>query len=468
MAEKSKPSNKPLVKVKPKIQVNPFQNFVNMSLEQLFNEPVNLSELDEDTRQKIRKLESSDDFSFILELDLEDLFSIPVSIRHMQDELESPSAGPQSAALMIPASGHGPLVQITVGHNHQEPTIVTKEPQKPDTKTTTTEKTDPTLPPVIVQEPENPINPVGPLGHIIGVNETDMFIHEVAEFEGNLFSLENLFVEQAMITSVLGVTQGGPGDLGEDPDTIFVRTTYGFLEINIYTGEFYYWLDDVSEVNDAQLFAGETIPIIIDLTEGGTIETQLDVVIDLNQAPQANDDAYLVNADQILIVNDPQAGLLGNDTDPDNTEDLTDLKFVTAINGDEGLVGEFFNLDDGGRIRVNYDGTFNFDPQEDFDHLLPGQVQPVSFTYTMQDAEGLESTATVVIDVVGVLAISPPLAPLHHPIMTDIIDMEKSKPGLLTLNDVLSGPHTLESPVVHPIDEFNFSSFDAPFDNVWG
>ncbi|WP_407487784.1 Ig-like domain-containing protein, partial [Acinetobacter baumannii] len=55
-----------------------------------------------------------------------------------------------------------------------------------------------------------------------------------------------------------------------------------------------------------------------------------------------------------------------------------------------------------GSVTVNSDGTYSFNPGNDFDNLAVGESREVSFTYTATDNNGgVSAPATVTITVTG-------------------------------------------------------------------
>ncbi|MEZ6117742.1 MAG: Ig-like domain-containing protein [Pirellulaceae bacterium] len=54
-----------------------------------------------------------------------------------------------------------------------------------------------------------------------------------------------------------------------------------------------------------------------------------------------------------------------------------------------------------GSVSNNYDGTFTYDPNGVFEHFSDGESTTDTFTYTVTDSSGAESTATVTINVLG-------------------------------------------------------------------
>ena len=81
------------------------------------------------------------------------------------------------------------------------------------------------------------------------------------------------------------------------------------------------------------------------------------------------------------------ASVLSNDTDP-NGDILTVLSF-----DDSGTIGE---------VTDKGDGTFDYDPNGQFEDLDTGDQDTDSFTYTVSDGNGGMDTATVTITINGV------------------------------------------------------------------
>jgi uncharacterized protein len=124
--------------------------------------------------------------------------------------------------------------------------------------------------------------------------------------------------------------------------------------------------------------------------QGGlsTEQTFTVAVSNVNEAPTAQADMVAVNEDG--TTGNLWTQLLGNDTDPDAGSVLS----ISAIDDSQTL------------------GTLIFDPasqslryvadDDSFDDLAPGQTVTDRFTYTVRDADGLTSTATVEVKVTGV------------------------------------------------------------------
>ncbi|BAV04820.1 thrombospondin type 3 repeat family [Filimonas lacunae] len=99
-----------------------------------------------------------------------------------------------------------------------------------------------------------------------------------------------------------------------------------------------------------------------------------------NRPPVANADSYTTAEDNALTVNAP--GVLGNDTDPDETGTPTlSARLVTNVSH--------------GTLQLNGDGSFYYVPAQDFNGTD-------NFTYRAKDANGDSSDATVTITVTAV------------------------------------------------------------------
>ncbi|MEQ1829457.1 MAG: LamG-like jellyroll fold domain-containing protein, partial [Pirellula sp.] len=92
------------------------------------------------------------------------------------------------------------------------------------------------------------------------------------------------------------------------------------------------------------------------------------------------------------------AGLLANDRDVDSADTMA----VSAVNGNTAAVGQFVDLPSGARLKVELDGSYTYDPNRAFDYLPTSVTANDTFTYTILDASGASSTATVTITVGGI------------------------------------------------------------------
>jgi VCBS repeat-containing protein len=121
--------------------------------------------------------------------------------------------------------------------------------------------------------------------------------------------------------------------------------------------------------------------------------TRTITVAPVNDPPAAVDDSGTTDEDTPLNVSAP--GVLANDTDVDPG----DTKTVVQLNGSATLTG---TSTEGGSVTINADGSWSYTPPAAFQALSTGESDTDSFTYTMADGSGAQSTATVNLTVNGV------------------------------------------------------------------
>ena len=124
----------------------------------------------------------------------------------------------------------------------------------------------------------------------------------------------------------------------------------------------------------------------LDLTDWEGYSVEL-----INTGPTSNADSGATDEDTILVVSDVADGLLNNDTDPDHLDVLT----VTGFDATSMF---------GAGVTVNPDGTYSYDSTTApyLQALAVGEVALDTFSYTISDLAGVESTSTVTIEVTGV------------------------------------------------------------------
>lgn len=108
-----------------------------------------------------------------------------------------------------------------------------------------------------------------------------------------------------------------------------------------------------------------------------------------NGPPDALDDVAVTDEDTPVTISPP--GVLGNDSDPDG-DPLTITGYTQPGKGS---------------VSLNPDGSFTFDPGDEFNSLAVGESEDVAFRYTISDGNGGSDTATVTITVNG--ANDPPV-----------------------------------------------------------
>ncbi|MGF1525007.1 MAG: beta strand repeat-containing protein, partial [Leptolyngbyaceae cyanobacterium] len=157
--------------------------------------------------------------------------------------------------------------------------------------------------------------------------------------------------------------------------------------------------------------------------------------------------------------------LFDNDTDTlffDTTFSATnltldvdgDVKTITAIEGDTNAVGSQLTLASGALLTVNADGTFDYNPNGQFESLAVGETGTDSFTYTIEDSFGTVDTATVTVTIDGVndapVAVDDDFTtdedvPLSDTVFTNDSDIDSTTLTATLLTDVSDGSLTLNA-----------------------
>ncbi|WP_454694060.1 retention module-containing protein [Achromobacter aegrifaciens] len=181
-----------------------------------------------------------------------------------------------------------------------------------------------------------------------------------------------------------------PGGLKFDPTT------------GTFTGQFANWASDHTNTG----VKGEYLITVTATDKSGATVSQTFVWTVGNPVPVATDDEGTTGEDNVLTVNDPNQGVLGNDSDPDG-----DAIHVSQVNGVDADVGKPVVGSNGGTFTLNADGTYTFNPGTAFQYLNDGQKATTSITYTVVDAQGATSTATLTITVTGQTDAPPIITP---------------------------------------------------------
>lgn len=244
------------------------------------------------------------------------------------------------------------------------------------------------------------------------VNETLLFVNGSESLNGNVLNNDDPGMDGAVVLSVNGVVDGGVGDVDGKADGVIslasaggVSGPFGTIEVNTLTGEYDYDLSDATAVSDGAGTVDDIFDVVIVDGDGDTSATTLTITVDLNQAPQAKGDSVTTDEDTPLNFDVLADNGSGVDTDPDGVG--PDTQIITKVNGSAMNVGKSIALGSG-ILTVNANGTASFDPDDSYEALDVGDVVTLTFTYTLADAEGLESTATVNLQVTGVN--DPPVA----------------------------------------------------------
>ena len=174
--------------------------------------------------------------------------------------------------------------------------------------------------------------------------------------------------------------------------------------------------DPNDDFDDLAVGNTRTTSVVYTATDGSFTDTAtLTVTVrNANTAPTATDDAGSTFRGRVLMVADDQpavdgrnADLLLNDSDPDG-----DRLGITAVgsnaqNLSTAGVGKATAGANGGRFTIRADGSYTFDPDDDFNDLAPDETRTTSVVYQVSDNYGGAATATVT---VTVMANNPPVA----------------------------------------------------------
>ena len=135
-----------------------------------------------------------------------------------------------------------------------------------------------------------------------------------------------------------------------------------------------------------------------DGTSTATVTVTITGVNDINNSPVAENDIVTANKNIILSGSVLTNNGNGTDYDPDG-----DVLTVTKVNDSIFNVGTKITLNSGALLTVNADGTFDYDPNGQFEFLAVGEMAVDNFTYTISDGNGGEDTATVTVNVARTL-----------------------------------------------------------------
>ena len=118
-------------------------------------------------------------------------------------------------------------------------------------------------------------------------------------------------------------------------------------------------------------------------SDSGTVTITINGANDAPTAVSNSGSGFSTNKDHTFTT----ANVLGNDTDPDSSDTLS----VLSINSSSTL----------GTVTSNGNGTFNYDPNGQFDALGEGDQATDTFIYTVSDGNGGMDTAVVTIVITG-------------------------------------------------------------------
>jgi VCBS repeat-containing protein len=125
--------------------------------------------------------------------------------------------------------------------------------------------------------------------------------------------------------------------------------------------------------------------------------TTLAFNVNVNQPPVAVNDTVSTDEDTVLIGDVLIANPTTPDSDPNN-----DTLTVTQVNGNIADVGNQISLASGALLTLNTDGSFDYNPNGQFESLGTETTATDSFTYTISDGNDETSSATVTVTINGV------------------------------------------------------------------
>src|SRR6056297_1526956 len=175
------------------------------------------------------------------------------------------------------------------------------------------------------------------------------------------------------------LTMNGNGTFHYDPNGKFDGLALGDRQADAFT----YTIDD------GQGQANSTDTATVTLTING-----------LNDQPLAADDAITSSEDTAVSGNVLLDNGAGADVDPDDSDTLQ----VTRINGAAFTPGTPLTLGSGALLTFNTNGTFDYDPNGQFEDLAIGESSVEQFSYTIDDGRGQgnsTTSATVTITIQG-------------------------------------------------------------------
>ncbi|MEE3099764.1 MAG: Ig-like domain-containing protein, partial [Pseudomonadota bacterium] len=169
-----------------------------------------------------------------------------------------------------------------------------------------------------------------------------------SDFDGDALTVTRVNGQTSGVGSVIDLADGGfvivqaNGNFVFDPDGDFDLLRSGETD----TASFTY---SIRDQNGAAAASPATATV---------------VVSGVDDAPVALNDAIAAAPTGVRSGNAMANNGFGADFDPDG-----DVIQIVAVEGDPGLVGNSFDLEEGGRVRLLSDGTFWFNPDGDFDDL---------------------------------------------------------------------------------------------------
>ena len=200
-----------------------------------------------------------------------------------------------------------------------------------------------------------------------------------------------------------------------------------------------------------------TVTIVATDPDGESVETTVTYTI-TNPPPVAMDDVEVTDENTVLsdsVLSDNGNGN-GADVDPDG-----DVLMVTQVNGTDIVPSAVITLPSGALLTMNADGSYEYDPNGQYEGLDGGETATDSFTYQISDGEGGFDTATVNLTIEGVNDapnIVNPNDPTNPPVDPNMVIPAQMGDDSSTLTDLDVSPFFDDDDG----EDLTFSSPDIP------
>ncbi len=197
----------------------------------------------------------------------------------------------------------------------------------------------------------------------------------------------------------------------------------------------------------------------------GTSTTPLTLTIDVsNPPPVAQDDVASVGEDSPDVTGNV---LTGAGADTDTAPDSDPLTVTAAVQGVTPItIGTAFTTSGGGILTLNDDGSYTFEPGTAYNGLDVGETATETITYTVDDGNGGQDMATLVITVQGandtpvVIDPSDPGTPANPNPAADPLNII---PDVATTDGATPAPVNVGSYIVDPDGEpLTFTAVGLP------
>ena len=165
----------------------------------------------------------------------------------------------------------------------------------------------------------------------------------------------------------------------------------GIFSLGAVTGEI--TVNDASQLDYGTQTEYELLVEVFDTDLQSTTEI-VSIILDSN--PLAENDSFSTTESGTVSGNVLNDNGNGADSDP---EELA--LSITSVNGIATDIGEQITLASGALLTINSDGSFDYDPNGQFEHLAVAETTTDGFSYQLSDAIGGVDTGSVTINITG-------------------------------------------------------------------